>query len=236
MTIYTIEGGGYMEFSDRFKNLRKDRKLSQEQLSVELHVSRQAISKWETGVLPDVENLINIAKFFNCSLDYLVGIEDVKLKEMDVSYEKHFKKIESMSLYISIACIIGLLILWVSSKFVEVNFIRQDLNGKWYTGFRAFAEQYRLYPIIYILTILCLIFLTLKCVMNVINNRKNKKYLIFRVLSWMMYISAFFYFIVDFVDINKFFVINNQTIVFLTIYIIIIVLLNLGMYCYERRE
>lgn len=52
-------------FADRLKSLRKEKQLSQEQLSLELHVSRQAISKWETGVLPDVENLINIAHFLN---------------------------------------------------------------------------------------------------------------------------------------------------------------------------
>ena len=61
-------------FANRLKRLRKEKQLSQEQLSLELHVSRQAISKWETGVLPDVENLINIAHFFTCSLDYLVYI------------------------------------------------------------------------------------------------------------------------------------------------------------------
>ncbi len=62
-----------MEFSDSIKQLRKDNKLTQEQLASKLHVTRQAISNWENNKnLPDIETLIEIATTFHVSLDQLI--------------------------------------------------------------------------------------------------------------------------------------------------------------------
>ncbi len=56
--------------------LRKQKGLSQEELANELYVTRQAISKWESdGGVPDIDNLKNIATYFNVSVDYLIGKE-----------------------------------------------------------------------------------------------------------------------------------------------------------------
>lgn len=62
-----------MTFSEKLQQLRKDQRLSQEELADRLEVSRQAISKWEVGEVPNLENLIKISKFFGCTLDYLVN-------------------------------------------------------------------------------------------------------------------------------------------------------------------
>lgn len=52
--------------------LRKKRNLSQEQLACALHLSPQAVSKWETAAaMPDLQTLPLIADFFGVSLDYL---------------------------------------------------------------------------------------------------------------------------------------------------------------------
>ncbi len=54
--------------------LRKERGLSQEELAEALYVTRQAISKWESGAgAPDINNLKNIAAYFNVSVDYLIN-------------------------------------------------------------------------------------------------------------------------------------------------------------------
>lgn len=39
-----------MKFGENLKNLRKSKKLSQEDLAEKMHVSRQSVSKWETGL------------------------------------------------------------------------------------------------------------------------------------------------------------------------------------------
>ena len=62
-----------MSFSDKLQKLRKKNGLSQEQLAAQLNVSRQAISKWEQGTLPDMNNIINVSRYFDCSLDYLIN-------------------------------------------------------------------------------------------------------------------------------------------------------------------
>ena len=60
--------------SMRIRELRKQAKLSQEMMAEKIGVSRQAITKWETGLgVPDIENLAAIADLFKLSLDELMG-------------------------------------------------------------------------------------------------------------------------------------------------------------------
>lgn len=60
--------------SMRIRELRKQAKLSQEMMAEKIGVSRQAITKWETGLgVPDIENLVVIADLFKLSLDELMG-------------------------------------------------------------------------------------------------------------------------------------------------------------------
>lgn len=62
-----------MSFADNLKSIRKDRKLSQEELAEKIGVSRQAISKWEQGSgYPETEKLLILSHELNVSLDYLM--------------------------------------------------------------------------------------------------------------------------------------------------------------------
>ncbi|MBQ6231577.1 MAG: helix-turn-helix transcriptional regulator [Eubacterium sp.] len=62
-----------MSFADRLRDLRTNNRYSQEQLAEKLMVSRQAISKWETGEsLPDIDKVMLISDFFGVSMDYLL--------------------------------------------------------------------------------------------------------------------------------------------------------------------
>ena len=63
-----------MKFCDKLQKIRKENNVTQEQLADKLNVSRQAVSKWESGTAyPDTEKLIQISKIFNISLDELVN-------------------------------------------------------------------------------------------------------------------------------------------------------------------
>ena len=90
-----------MNLSEKLKEIRKNEGLSQEQLAEKIGVSRQAITKWETGKgLPDVENMVIIAEIFKTTLDELLrdsatGQEPkapVSVSETiyDIDCEKHF--------------------------------------------------------------------------------------------------------------------------------------------------
>lgn len=62
-----------MNFGVQIKNLRKERKLTQEQMAGQLGVSRQAVSNWENDRnLPDIEMLILMSQTFHISLDELI--------------------------------------------------------------------------------------------------------------------------------------------------------------------
>ena len=61
-------------FSNVFKDLRKQREMTQEQIAEVLGVSCQAISKWETNSsYPDISLLPIIADYFGVSVDCLLG-------------------------------------------------------------------------------------------------------------------------------------------------------------------
>ena len=65
-----------MKFSEKLIKLRKDNKLSQEQLASMLDVSRQAVSKWESGqTYPEMDKLLSLCKIFKCTLDELTNDE-----------------------------------------------------------------------------------------------------------------------------------------------------------------
>ena len=103
-------------FQKNYTNSER-KELSQEQLAEQLGVSRQAISKWESGkAVPETDTLISISKYFDVSLDYLMK-EENSISENAVSLEVHqteaTNKREKRILGIA-TCIIGvvLLIAW----------------------------------------------------------------------------------------------------------------------------
>ena len=77
-----------MNFCDKLQKIRKENNITQEQLADKLNVSRQAVSKWESGAAyPDTEKLIQISKIFNVSLDELINNDNIK-KENNLDDKK----------------------------------------------------------------------------------------------------------------------------------------------------
>ena len=72
-----------MNFSQRLKELRKQRKITQETLAKIIGVERSSIGKYESSTtIPSNETLIKIANYFNVSTDYLLGNEkELKIKK-----------------------------------------------------------------------------------------------------------------------------------------------------------
>ena len=68
-----------MTFDEKFKKLRTDNGLTQEELANKLYVTRGAISKWETDKgFPNIDSLKLISKTFNISLDELISDEAIE--------------------------------------------------------------------------------------------------------------------------------------------------------------
>lgn len=90
-----------MQFNEKLKMLRKEKGFTQESLADKLNVSRQAITKWESGDgIPDIENLKQISILFNTTIDELVKEDkDINLEnkknyseiyELEIDHTKHF--------------------------------------------------------------------------------------------------------------------------------------------------
>ena len=79
-----------MKFNEKLLKLRKEKGLSQEELGMELQVSRQTISKWESAQsYPDFTRLVMLSDFFDMTLDELVKDIDVQeVRENSLINEK----------------------------------------------------------------------------------------------------------------------------------------------------
>jgi len=104
-----------MDIAERLQNLRKKANYSQEQVSDMLGISRQAISKWESGQgKPEIDNIIKLMEVYNVSADYiLLG------KEHTIQVEPKQKRELSQTA----AKTIGIIAIIASTAVITVLFI-----------------------------------------------------------------------------------------------------------------
>lgn len=68
-----------MDFKTRFNQLRNEKRFSQKQIADYLKVSKVTVWQWENGIYePSNERQLQLADFFNVSLDYLMGRSEIK--------------------------------------------------------------------------------------------------------------------------------------------------------------
>ena len=135
-----------MALSEKIYELRKKAGLSQEQLAEQLGVSRQAVSKWESGkAVPESDTLITISNYFHVTLDYLLKENDTAEPESEpvVSKDKDTPGTNSgraKRVLGTVICIGGIvcLIIWglvsifapsASGRIGESSVITVDGNG-----------------------------------------------------------------------------------------------------------
>ncbi|TDO94383.1 putative nucleotidyltransferase with HDIG domain [Halanaerobium saccharolyticum] len=69
-------------FKDRLRTLRKNMDLTQDKLADKLNYSRSTIAQYERGIrIPSNNFLIEVANFFEVSLDYLMGLKNVETRK-----------------------------------------------------------------------------------------------------------------------------------------------------------
>ncbi len=116
-----------MKFGDNLKKIRILKKLSQEDLAEKVNVSRQSISKWETGdAYPTMNNLLNLCKIFHCKINDLVNDniididllgDEVKTKVVSLKTEEQ-KKMKVLSKIISVISKIGRIFCYIAIPFI----------------------------------------------------------------------------------------------------------------------
>lgn len=135
-----------MNFNEKLQKLRKEQKLSQEELADKLDVTRQSVSKWESGqTYPEMDKLLAICKIFNCSLEELTN-DDIKLDEFNketkiniinyildyikrvFNYFSHITFKEFIKLFLTML-IVHIVLSLLHYPFVELeNIIRESLS------------------------------------------------------------------------------------------------------------
>ncbi len=106
-----------MNLGNKILKIRKDNKMSQEDLAEVLNVTRQTVSNWENGKnYPDITTLVLISDKFNISLDILLKGEQRMIKEIDKKV-KMSKKLKIIIGILVIIIVIGLpLSNWITEQ------------------------------------------------------------------------------------------------------------------------
>ena len=121
-----------MKFGDNLKLIRKNKKMSQEELAEKVNVSRQSVSKWETGeAYPEMNNILELCKIFNCKINDLVHEDMSDISSLDEEIvmkvaklnEKKQKQVKALSHTISLIGLIGSIVLKVAIAFVVASMI-----------------------------------------------------------------------------------------------------------------
>lgn len=77
-----------MEFKDRLKEIRLNKKLTQKDIANYFQTSPQSYAQWEKGLRkPSAENLQKLAVFFNVSTDYLLGKTDILDSDIEIDLD-----------------------------------------------------------------------------------------------------------------------------------------------------
>lgn len=83
---------------NRIKQLRKEKNMTQIRLSIELNVSQETVSAYESGKhFPSIPILLKMSEIFNASCDYILGLSDIKCIQNGGEYGAD--EIELISLY-----------------------------------------------------------------------------------------------------------------------------------------
>ena len=80
---------------EKISALRKQRKMTQDELAEKMGVSSQAVSKWETNMsIPDLPSLINLADFFGITLDELVRDRKPDVRLVPEEQRREMERVE----------------------------------------------------------------------------------------------------------------------------------------------
>ncbi len=119
-----------MEFSEKLKDLRKNKGITQEELAKKIFVSRSVIAKYENGLsMPTKENAEKIAVFFGVKLNYLIDEEEqIKMTLTEIKIRKTISYIISIIGIIINSFYLIICLIPIFSKLVYIYPIPEGAN------------------------------------------------------------------------------------------------------------
>lgn len=121
-----------MKFGENLRNLRKKKKMSQEDLAEKVGVSRQSVSKWETGEsYPEMNHIMILCDLLHCQINDLVHEDFVDIAALDEDVRKSIvkfrqekqKKMKGLSKGIYLTARIGKIFLYLALSVVLIVMI-----------------------------------------------------------------------------------------------------------------
>ncbi|AOM09705.1 XRE family transcriptional regulator [Bacillus thuringiensis] len=115
-----------MIFSERLKEEREKRNWSQNDLAEKIHVSRQSVSKWETGKnYPSIEIIIHLSDLFGITIDELLRSDEELTQKIikdskQLAYPKWKVFFDSLFM-IGVFLFIAKIVVWMLNKFAGAS-------------------------------------------------------------------------------------------------------------------
>ncbi|MFA5537245.1 MAG: helix-turn-helix transcriptional regulator [Bacillota bacterium] len=158
-----------MNLAEKIQQLRKRNNLSQEQLADKLGISRQSISKWESGQsVPEVDKIIQLSDIFGVTTDYLLKKVDFQLEGAigsnnanKDSKNNRYRVIFAVSSILFSAT--SIFVIWILAKIYppHISFYN-PATKKWLVGLHNFITYYELIFFYYFCWLLAIVgFITL---------------------------------------------------------------------------
>ena len=139
-----------MNLSEKIVTLRKRENMSQEELANNLNVSRQAVSRWESGTaLPDAMNILRLSKLFGVTSDYLLNDDYESDKDIPIvkNTEKEIKSLFDSKLLciifsaISIVICFGQIIAFIEYQYVIWSLVLTAVTVLFMAIFEVFYKK-----------------------------------------------------------------------------------------------
>ena len=225
-----------MTFDEKLKNLRKSRNLSQEELANELNVSRQAISKWELGNIPEIENIIKISDYFDCSIDYLLREPIDNSTDVIQITQKQKRKTSSpvdttrkIALIASCFSFVLILLVKISSHIIYGN-------TDWaYKATMLLISNYSLEFLVYSLLIVWFLSGSVYILLPLTTNKKNltKSDMILKVVSYLLFVIGTYIIVMELLYYGIIF--QPRDIILLFIYFALTVIVTIYQFINKRK-
>ena len=127
-----LKGGTHdMKLGQTILDIRKERKMTQEEFAQIFHVTRQTVSNWEKEKnYPDLETLIFMSDEFNISLDVMLKEDKKMVKKLnkEITFSKRFKK----NAILILVCIVAALAIGATGWGIAWNNAKNSLETKFH--------------------------------------------------------------------------------------------------------
>ncbi|MDD3338718.1 MAG: helix-turn-helix transcriptional regulator [Lachnospiraceae bacterium] len=133
-----------MNISERILQLRKQKRLSQEEMAKKLNVTRQAVSKWENSQsLPDIDNIIAMSKLLDKSTDFILHGMEMTGSNLQENKTDNVKK-----RFILPICLLVIALILSFSLPMMAKFYQGYEFSTWGTSYSDAYEYMRHFPLL----------------------------------------------------------------------------------------